>query len=267
MMENKFIPFELTLQLSRLITLWILIAGEVSAQQSDPLERAWPERSPVPVTWPEPVMDNQNFIFMQADRLETGFGDGTESYLWDVQGWMGNDYHKLWLKSEGEGGFNDSIDTAEIQVLYSRLFTPFWDIQLGGRYDVRPEPATAHAVIGLQGLAPFWLEIDAAAFISEKGDISFRTELEYELLLTQRLILQPRIEVNAAAQAIPELALGSGIHNIEMGMRLRYEIKREVAPYIGISLNKYLGKTAENLRDTGGSASELSIILGIRLWY
>lgn len=249
------------------IFVWMVFTGTGMAQELDPLERAWPASESGRTDWPLPVMDNQTFVFMQADRLEAGFNDGEKAYTWDVQGWAGKDYHKLWFKSEGEGLFNGSLESMEVQALYSRLLSPFWDLQLGARYDIRPQPDRGHAVIGIQGLAPYWLEVDAATFISNEGDVSFRAELEYELLLTQRLILQPRFELNASAQDIPELGIGNGINNTEIGLRLRYEIRRELAPYIGISWDQRYGETADYLRAEGEGTSDVSFILGVRFWY
>ena len=124
--------------------------------------------------------------FFLADRVEASSSD--DDFLWDVQGWVGNDYHRLWLKSEG-----DRHETG-IQALYSRAVSPFFDLQLGFRHDFEPQPARSHVVIGVQGLAPHWFEIDAAAFISDEGVVSAKLEAEYDMRLTQRLILQPRVE-------------------------------------------------------------------------
>lgn len=237
----------------------------------DPLQRSWPEvhatRDGAPADWREPVGDTEWFRFAQADRLELGFGDHENTYVWDAQGWIGGDWNKLWVKAEGEGVRGESPESAEIQALYSRTLTPFWDLQAGGRYDVRPDPGLTHAVIGVQGLAPQWFEVDAAAFLSDRGDATFRAELEYELLLSQRLILQPRFEVNAAAQDVPELGLGAGVNNIELGARLRYEIRREFAPYVGVSWSRKLGDTADLARADGGHAGNLAVVAGLRLWF
>lgn len=138
------------------------------------------------------------------DRLEAGFGDGGETYLWDVQGWTGGDINRFWWKSEGERDFNGALEDAEVQALYSRAVTPFWDLQAGVRQDFRPDGEdTTHLVLGLQGLAPHWWEVDAAAFLSTDGDLTARVEAEYDLRITQRLILQPRLEIDASACSAP----------------------------------------------------------------
>jgi copper resistance protein B len=245
----------------------LVLSQEKSNRVFDPLERSWLSGEYSTHNWPEPVVDSQNLLFLQADRLEAGFHEGNETYSWDIQGWYGEDYNKLWMKSEAEGRFGESLEDFEIQALYSRLISPFWDIQIGGRYDINPDPERAHLVVGLQGLAPYWLEIDSATFLSDKGDLTFRAELEYELLLTQRFIIQPRIEINASAQDIPELQIGSGINNTEIGLRFRYEIKREFAPYIGISWKRHYGSTADYLRAGNEKTSDFAFVVGLRLWY
>lgn len=220
-----------------------------------------------PPAWPEPVPDTRLYGFMQVDRLEAGFGDGPDTKRWDAQGWVGGDYHRLWLKTEGEGELNRAAESAEVQVLYSRTIRAFWDLQAGLRHDWRPNPARSFATLGIQGLAPYWLEADAALFLSEDGDVSARLELEYELLLTQRLILQPRLEFDAAADAVPEYGVGDGLGSTEAGLRLRYEIRREFAPYIGISWTGLHGETADFAETAGGDDSRLQWLIGLRAWY
>jgi copper resistance protein B len=263
--------------LAVIVLLTGLVAFQGAAAQDggkpalDPLQRSWPKNydtsSGAPPAWPAPVGDSDIYHFLLIDRLEAGFGGADNINAWDAQGWIGGDYNNFWFKTEGEGVQGKSPEDAEIQALYSRTISPFWDFQAGARYDIRPSPERAHAVIGVQGLAPQWFEVDAAAFLSNKGDATFRLEVEYELLLTQRLILQPRAEINAAAQAIPELGLGSGINHSEMGLRLRYEIRREFAPYIGVSWKKAWGDTANMARAAGAETSSLYFIAGLRLWF
>lgn len=202
-----------------------------------------------------------------ADRFETRVGDGEENYLWDVQGWYGGDVHKLWLKTEGEGGLGDDLESAEFQALYSRAIAPFFDIQAGVRYDVRPDPDRSHLVVGLEGLLPYVFEIDAAAFLSEKGDLTGRLEGEYDLQINQRLILQPRVEVNFAAQEVPELRIGSGVGSIEAGVRLRYEVRREFAPYVGIGWERKLGETGDFARAAGEDRGGWQAVVGVRTWF
>src|SRR3546814_463397 len=128
---------------------------------------------------------------VMVDQLEARIHDGRDGYLWDAQGWYGGDINKLWIKTEGEGSFGEKLEEAEVQALWSRAITPWFDFQAGLRYDFRPEPERGHLVLGLQGLVPYQFEVDAAAFVSDEGDVSARFEAEYDLLITQRLILQP----------------------------------------------------------------------------
>lgn len=202
------------------------------------------------------------------DRLEAGFGDDSETRLWDAQGWTGGDINRFWWKSEGEGDFNDGPEEAELQGLYSRAVTPFWDVQAGVRQDLRPDDEdTTHLVLGLQGLAPYWWEIDAAAFLSTEGDLTARVEAEYDQRITQRLILQPRVEIELSASDIPELEIGAGLSSIEAGLRLRYEFRREVAPYVGVEWSRVFGDTADYIESRGGEADDTRFVVGLKAWF
>ena len=205
-------------------------------------------------------------FWLQGDRLEYRARDGSDGYLWDLQGYYGDDLNKFWFKSEGEGSFGEPIEQAEIQALYSRAIGPFFDLQLGVRQDLTG-PDRTHAVIGVQGLMPYMFELDAAAFLSNKGDLTARIEAEYDQRITQNLILQPRAEVNLSAQDIPELGIGSGIDNVELGLRLRYEIVREFAPYIGIEQEWRLGGSRDYARLEGEDPSVTNYVVGVRLWF
>ena len=202
------------------------------------------------------------------DRLEAGFGDDDETWLWDVQGWTGGDIHRFWWKSEGEGDFDGGLEEVEVQALYGRAITPFWDVQAGVRQDFRRHGEdTTHLVLGVQGLAPHWWEVDAAAFLSTEGDLTARVEAEYDQRLTQRLILQPRFEADLSAGDIPELGLGSGLTSVEAGLRLRYEIRREFAPYVGVEWSRALGETADLIEAAGGDAEDTRLVVGLRAWF
>ncbi|MCE2510562.1 MAG: copper resistance protein B [Alphaproteobacteria bacterium] len=206
--------------------------------------------------------------FLQAERLEYRSNEGSGLLFWDAEGWYGGDIHKLWVKTEGEYRFEaDELEGAEVQVLYSRAIAPYFDLQAGLRYDFRPDPSKTYGVLGIEGLAPYWFEIDAAMFVSEDGDVSANLEAEYEILLTQRLILQPRIEFNFAVQDVREIGVGSGLSEVEAGLRLRYEIERKAAPYIGVSWNRKVGDTADFARDEGEDVESVSFVAGFQLWF
>ena len=180
---------------------------------------------------------------------------------------MAGNINKVWLKTEGEYSFEENdLEEAEVQLLWSRAISRYFDLQTGVRYDFEPD-GLAHAVLGVQGLAPYWFEIDGAAFLSEEGDLTASFEAEYELLLTNRLILQPRLEAGFSAQDIPERALGSGLTKLQAGLRLRYEVVREFAPYIGAEHSASFGRTADLIEAAGGGADETRFVIGIRTWY
>jgi copper resistance protein B len=205
-------------------------------------------------------------LWVQGDRLEAQIRDGADAYLWDVQGYSGGPTSRFWFKSEGEGAFGEAIEHAEIQGLWSRAIAPFWDMQLGVRQDVAG-PSTTHAAIGIQGLAPYLFEVDAAIFVSHRGDVTARIEAEIDQRITRRLILQPRAEFELSAQDIPQLGVGAGLDTVELGVRLRYEIVREFAPYIGIEQSWRVGNGADFARAAGEGTQATSILVGLRFWF
>ncbi len=203
--------------------------------------------------------DDGIFSHFKAERLEYEGNQNLHLFKWDVQHWIGNDEHKLWLKTEGDySGDQDIFGRADLQMLYSRNIDTFWDFQIGARRAFEPE-RTFDAVLGFQGLAPYFIEVDSAMFITDNGNVLGRLSLGREFLLTQRLILAPRLEVNVAASDLQNRGVKSGITELEAGMRLRYEIEREFAPYIGFD---YVEE--ESLREHHHS---LRGVVGMRIWY
>lgn len=201
------------------------------------------------------------------DRLEAQIGNGPDAYLWDLNAWYGGDIDKLWIKSEGEGTFGGELEGTETQALWSHAIGPYFDIQSGVRYDIRPGSNRGHLVLGVQGLAPYFFELDAAAFVSDRGDITARIEAEYDQRITQKLILQPRAEVSFAAQDIPEIGIGSGLSSFEAGLRLRYEFVPEFAPYIGVEWQQKIGDTADFARAAGEDPGRVVFLTGVRIWF
>jgi copper resistance protein B len=201
------------------------------------------------------------------DQLETRIRNGRDGYFLNAEAWYGGDIHKLWLKTEIEGEFGHGPEQAEVQALYSRAIDPWWNLQAGVRYDFRPDPERAYLVLGIEGLAPYWFEVDAAAFVSNKGDVSARFEVENDQRLTQKLILQPRIELDLAAQDVPEIGVGSGLSTAELGLRLRYEFKPEFAPYVGVAYERAFGDTADFGRGAGEKAGGWNFLVGVRAWF
>ncbi len=209
---------------------------------------------------------NMSLYWFQGDRLEYRAREGEDGYLWDIQGYYGNDTDKFWFKSEGEGSFGEAIEQAEIQALWSRAIGPFFDLQAGVRQDFHGAERT-HLVVGAQGVAPYHLEIDVAGFVSNKGDLTARIEGEYDHRLTQKLILQPRAEINLSAQDIPELEIGSGIDSIEAGLRLRYEITPEFGPYLGVEQEWKLGGSRDFAIADSEDPSVTNYVIGVRFWF
>ena len=204
--------------------------------------------------------------WFQADRFEYQARAGHDGLLWDVQGYYGNPTSKLWLKSEGEAALGEKVEDAEVQALWSKAVAPFWDLQAGIRQDLAGQTDT-HAVIGIQGLAPYQFEVDAALFLSQRGDLTARIEAELDQRITQKLILQPRIEVSLAAQDNPARKVGAGIDKIEAGLRLRYEILPEFAPYVGVEQGWKLGDSARFSRLAGEDPQVTSVVMGVRFWF
>ncbi|MCU0951059.1 MAG: copper resistance protein B [Burkholderiaceae bacterium] len=226
------------------------------------------DRFPLPPRqWGPPVHDTPTLPYLLIDRLELRATGGPDARMWDVQGWVGSDYNKVWFKSEGESEVGGRTEQGDAQLLYARLISPFWYVQAGVRRHWRPTPARNSLVIGAQGLAPGWFEVGASAFVEEGGRLSARFEAEYDLLLTQRWILQPRIESNVSAQADAARGLGSGVNDVELGVRLRYELRRELAPYIGVNWTRKVGATADLARGAQEDVSERSVVIGIRAWF
>jgi len=200
------------------------------------------------------------------DELEVRYADEADPWVLNGQAWVGKDLQKLWFKAEMERADGET-EEAELQALYSQAIAPFWDVQFGLRQDFQPTPSRSWGVIGLQGLAPYFFEIDTALFIGESGRSALRLEAEYELLFTQRLILTPEIEINFYGQNDVDLGIGSGLSDIETGLRLRYEIRREFAPYIGVIWNKSFGNTADFARNEGKDTDDLLWVIGVRAWF
>lgn len=202
------------------------------------------------------------------DSIEASFGDGADGYSWGAQGWTGGDINRFWWKTEGEGEIDGKLHEAEVQALYSRAIAPFWDVQAGVRQDFRPDgDDTTHLTVGVQGVAPYWFEMSAAAFLSTEGDLTARAEAEYDQRITQKWILQPAIEVALSASDIPELEIGSGLTSVTAGLRLRYEIRKEFAPYVGVEWTRSLGDTADYAKARGQDPEDTRFVVGIKAWF
>ena len=209
----------------------------------------------------------QKFSQVMLNVAEVQWRKGRQAYEWDGEAWYGGDIGRFVLKSEGEGEFGGSLEKVETQALYSHAIGPYWNLQGGVRYDIRPDPARAYATIGVEGLAPSFFDVEAALFLSNKGELLGKLEGYYDQRITQRLILQPRAELNFAAQDTPELKTGAGLTDAEVGLRLRYDIRREFSPYVGVQYRRAFGETRRFLRADGEDATSWSILTGIRMWF
>lgn len=263
--------------------------GESAAQHHEPATRT-PEFEPAipagmtleqvfnfaesspPDGFPEPVPDDKVYVFTLFEQLEyrVATDDETPDQLgWEAQGWIGGDFNKFWWKHEGEAAF-DGPDEGETEtdLLYSRLITPFWDFQIGVQYanewhgdDYEDRWS---GVIALQGLAPYKFELDNSLYLSEDGDVTLAIEAEYDLRITQRLVLQPRAEMGVAFQDVAERSLGAGITDVKLDLRLRYEIKREFAPYMGLRYQSLVGETGNIAEAAGEDSEQLIFVAGLR---
>lgn len=203
---------------------------------------------------------------VMVDKAELRKTSGHDHFAWEVDAWLGHDFDKLWLKTDGENS-EDRVEEAELQLLYSRAITTNWDLQLGWRGDFRPDPKRNWLAAGFRGMAPYHFDVDAAAFIGDGGRTSVRVNVEYALLFTQRLILSPEIELDWFGEDDAERFIGSGLSTVELGLRLRYEIRREIAPYVGINWWSNLGDTRDLNRAAGNETNDLEITLGLRAWF
>lgn len=214
------------------------------------------------------LMDDDLFLLILVDEFEYRVRDGSDLVAWEGQARIGNDDHKVALKSSGEYNLDaDKVDAGEFQFLYMRPIGTFTDLQVGLRHDVKPDPDRTYAVLGANGLAPQWFEFDASGFLSNEGDASVRLEAEYDILLTQRLVLQPAAELNVALSDDKPTGIGSGISDIGLGLRLRYEVAREFAPYIGFNWERKVGQTADFAREDGEDTNDLAGVIGVRLFF
>lgn len=208
---------------------------------------------------------------VMVDQLEYRKGNKENLQRWDIQGWFGTDYNKFWFKTEGDIPVGKGEGELELQTLYSRAVSAYWDLQLGARVDRFYGGGVSNdryfAVIGYQGLAPYWFDVEPALFVDDDGNISARLTATYDLLFTQRLVLQPRMEFNLSANNVPKFGVGKGLNDLQLGFRLRYEFTREIAPYIGVAWQKQYADTANLVSADGGIVEDAKLVAGIRLWF
>lgn len=212
------------------------------------------------------MADEQTLAALMVNRLERVNSENANSTVYDAQAWIGRDYNKLVLKAEGDI-VAGKLEEASTGLFWSHAIASYWDTQLGLRYDSGDAPDRRWLAFGVQGIAPYWFEIDAMAYIGEGGRTALNLGAEYELLLTQKLVLQPRIDTNFYGESDTTRGQGSGLSDLSAGLRLRYEILREFAPYVGVEWARKLGQTADFSRLAGEDTSETRWVAGLRFWF
>lgn len=212
------------------------------------------------------VHDSAINSYWLADKLEWQDADDGSALAWDLSGWVGGDIDRLWWRSEGERS-NGKTEDAEIQALWGHAISPWWEVVSGVRQDFKPGAPQTWAAFGVQGMALYNFEVEATAFVAEGGQSALRLEGDYDILLSNRLILQPTAEINVYGKNDEQRGIGSGLSNTEAGLRLRYEIRREFAPYVGVTWNRTYGNTADYARAEDEDRSEARLVLGVRMWF
>lgn len=212
------------------------------------------------------MADNARFGRVLLDKFEYAHSNAGPAWRFDGFAWYGGDYNKLFLKGDGEreGG---RLRATRTEALWDRVFATFWSTQVGVRHDFGGGPGRTWAAFGVQGLAPYWFDVEATFYVGEGGRTAFRAEANYDLLITQRLILRPAFEAAFYGRDDPERAIGSGLSIAELGLRLRYEIRRQFAPYIGVALTHRYGRTAEFTRAADERVRNVQVVAGVRIWF
>jgi len=210
--------------------------------------------------------DTVRIGMVQFDRIEWRDIAGADAGAWDAHAWYGGDYDKIWFKTEGTQ-VRGRTEDGRAELLWDRIVARWWSLQVGARQDFGASPSRTWVALGMQGLAPYWFDVDATIYIGDAGRTAARFQVQYDLLFTQRLILRPELEANVYGKNDPERGFGSGVSDLEFGLRLRYEIRREFAPYIGLTWNRAFGETADMVRAAGEHASELRAVAGVRVWF
>jgi copper resistance protein B len=256
----------IALRISSLAAAFAVLAIAAAAQT--PPAQGQPQLMPgmEPVGAVQPVMDQPILAHVIFSQLEGRFNGANTEFRWEGQGWVGTDYDKLWIKSEGTLS-KGALDDGQQQFLYGRAITTYFDLQGGLRSDIDSRPTRNWAAFGIQGLAPYFFDLEVTGFVSGQGHLAAKLEASYDLLLTQRLILQPQVEFNIYSKGDPARLVGAGFSDIDTGLRLRYEFSRKFAPYIGVVYEGKFGQTANFARRAGESTGDVRFALGVRVWF
>lgn len=248
--------------------LGVLLPFVAAAQEPAPVPPVTDEdrRAAFPDVDGHTVHDGVVHYQVLFDQLEWQYIHGAQGLRWDTTNWVGGDVNRLWVKSEGEA-LDGIVEEAEVKVLYGRAFSRWWEVVAGVRQDIRPSPSHTWFAIGVHGLAPQWFEIDANVYVGSAGHTAARLEAEYEVLLTNRMLLQPLVELSLSGKDDPDRGIGAGLSTGEVGFRLRYEIRREVAPYAGVVWHQKVFGTAAYARAAGREVGGWHVVAGLRTWF
>lgn len=215
----------------------------------------------------QPVMDNSIFAHVLLEQFEDRAAGNGQQFRYDGQGWIGTDVNKIWFKSEGTVGTDGRFGDGQHEVLYDRAISTYFDLQAGVRVDLDDGPTRTWAAFGVQGLSLYFFDIEATGYVSDRGRTAARLKTSYDLLLTNRLILQPEAELNIYSKADRGRDVGSGLSDIDAGIRLRYEFSRKFAPYIGVTYAGYFGQAQPIARAAGERVQDIRFTFGLRSWF
>lgn len=215
-----------------------------------------------------PIPDDRVYIHAFFDQLEGRLANG-QYFRWDGQAWIGDDHNRLWLKSEGRYNPNGKgrMEDGDHELLYDRPVSTYFDVQAGVRVDLDSGPTRTWAALGVQGLAIGFWNVEATVYASDSGHYALRTNASYDLYLTQRLVLQPQFETNWYTKEDRGRGIGAGLSDIDSGLRLRYDITRKLAPYIGVAYQRWFGGTASLRREEGQRVNDVRFLVGLRTWF
>jgi copper resistance protein B len=256
-----------TLRISSLAAALAMLATRAAAQTPAAADEPQPMAGMVRGSAVQPVMDQEILTHAIFSQLEGRFNGTNTEFRWEGQGWVGTDYNKLWIKSEGTLQSNGTLDDGQQQFLYDRAISTYFDLQGGLRSDLDSRPTRNWAAFGIQGLAPYFFDLEVTGYASGEGHLAAKLEASYDLLITQRLILQPQVELNLYSKADPARLVGAGFSDIDTGLRLRYEFSRKFAPYLGVVYQGKFGQTANFARRAGESTSDVRFAFGVRVWF
>ena len=248
-----------------LACLALLAAGSVKAQAMSGMEGMGSASEAAP--YGAPVGDERVYVHGLLDQLELRTGEGAGALRWDGEAWVGTDADRLWLKAEGQDDSHGAVSDGRLEELYSRPVTPYFDAQAGVRYDLDSRPGRTWAAFGVEGLAPYFITVDAAAYVGGDDRLAARAKISHDLLVTQRLVLSPEVEVNLYSRDDPARRIGSGLSDLDAGLRLRYEITRKFAPYLGVVYEGRFGRTADLARGAGEQTGDVKVTVGISSWF